>query len=478
VNALNGRSRLAAFALATIAAAWALFVMWNHAILDWYADAWRTYPPLLDVAWWQRLTDASSGHRMLTTQLLLWLDLHFYDGSQLLLRVFGIAGFLAVLVVFVRATARAADSPPWLRAQILLVLVLGVAWLGNARMLAHPFEANNVYLVVLLLALVAGILASHTATGLTRGARVGIGILGVSAAFVFGSGVALLPATLVLILIVRGRRADIAATAGFVVVAAALWIALPGYDGEADYMRIAPIEQSDLLVRWLASPMLYVGLPLVEPDVARTIPVAPVSAMFVRTAETIHQSFGTVWDMTMPQRLIGIVGVAWLAQASVAAWRGRRPQLAVFGLTLAWMGFGAGALLAVLRVDYFARQYAIDLHHQLHATRYLPWSCLFWSGLGAASLAQYAATFRPVRVGAATGVLALVALGSGFGGHVWSAEIKKTAAAQSAAAREGREPSLWLETEPDAFRAAIEPAKRHQVGPFAPARTGAGQSQR
>lgn len=453
---------IVALALAALAAAWALYASWAHAILHWYADAWRVYPLLLDVSWWQAALLPDNGHRPVASQLLRWLDLHAFAGDQRLLRAVGVAWLLAVLLLLARATLRAADSPPWLRAHVLLALVLGVAWLGNARMLTHPYEAVHVYLAVLLLVIAAMHAARAGGAPLSARGRIAIGACGVLATFVFGPGIVLLPAVSVVLLLVRARPADHAAIAAALLVALGLYLSLPGAEGVRNSLQWAPLAQADLLLRWLATPVLFLGLPLADPAAARAIPFAPVASIVLPVAELWQQHLGEVWTTVWPQRLAGTAGVLWLLQASISIWRGRRPQLAVLGLVFAWFAFGTGALISLTRSEYFAA-----LPREVHAARYLPWSCLLWSGVAAASLARHDARDPSLRLAGAVAAMAILLLASNFGGHAWSARVADLAAEQSAAARDGREPPAWGETVPSEFRAAIEPARRHRVGPWA-----------
>lgn len=451
-----------AWLLAGAAAGWALYVAWAHAVLHWYADAWYVYPQLMNLSWKKAVLLPENGHRLVVSQMLRWIDLHAFGGNQQLLRTVGVAWVSGVLFLLVSATARA-EGPRWLRAQVLLILVLGVAWLGNVRMLSHPYETVHVYLVMLLTMLTAGVLARSVTVPMSGRERVMLGVYGSMAALVFGSGFALLPAVLVVLVLTRARPLEYSAVAAGLIVVSVLFFALPGAD-DVRGLTVAPVRQFDLALRWIATPVLFLGVPLVDPAVAQTIPFAPAASIASQVAELSRQQLGDVWTSAVPQRLVGTIGVAWLLQASLAAWRGRRPQLAVFGLLLAWFAVGVGVLIALTRTQYFAGQ-----PRQLHAVRYLPWSCLFWSGLAAATLTQYAARLQPVRVAAAVTALAVVLLASNVGGHAWSAEQAAMAAAQSAAALEGREPTAWGETVPSLFHAALPMARERRVGPWADA---------
>ena len=452
---------VSAVLLTIVAAVWALYVVWAHSVLHWYADAWYVYPQLMGLPWDRAVVLPENGHRLMVSQLLRWIDLHAFGGNQQLLRAVGVAWVSGSLLLIVRAAAGAADSPRWLRAQVLLVLVLGVSWLGNARMLGHPYEAVHVYLVMLLAMLTASLLARSVTAPLPVRERVLLAAGACAAAFVYGAGFALLPAVLVVLVLTHARAADYSAVALGLIVVAVLFFALPGA-GELRGLSIAPGRQIDLALRWIASPFLIVAVPLIDPAVAKTIPFAPAASFASQIAELSRERLGDVWASALPQRLIGLVGVVWLLQASLDAWRGRRTQLVAFGLLLAWFAVGTGVLIAVTRTQYFVGQ-----PRQLHAVRYLPWSCLFWSGLAAATLTQYAARLRTGRVAAAVIALAVAVLASNIGGHVWSAQQSAMAAAQSAAARGGREPEAWGETVPSLFHAALPMARERRVGPWA-----------
>lgn len=450
-------------ALAALAAAWCLYVVLRHPVLHWYADAWRVYPQLMELAWWQAAVAIDNGHRPVVSQLLRWLDLHVYAGDQRLLHGVALAWIAACILVLARSAWRAPGVDVHIRALAVLALVLGIAWLGNVRMLSHPYEAVHIHLVLLLAALAAAMLAARGATALPTGRLVALlGIAG-SAAFVFGPGVVVLPTVLVMLLLARASRREVVAAIAAIGLMLALYFAMPGAAGVGNSLAFTPLAQADAGLRWLATPMLFLLLPALDPDAAASVPVAALRVPLVAFAEAWQQQVGDVWTTAGPARVVGLAVVAVHAWLMLAALRARPQPLAVLGLSLATFALGVGALIALTRVDYFA------VHpREIHAARYLPWSSLAWAGIAVAWLARPLDSSVARWRSAAILAVALACLASNIGGHRWAIRVAALAAEQSSAAREGREPAEWGETVPADYQRALNPARERSVGPWAP----------
>jgi hypothetical protein len=448
--------------LAVLAAAWCLYVVLRHPVLHWYADAWRVYPQLMELTWWQAAVAIDNGHRPVLSQVLRWLDLHGYAGNQRLLHAVAVGWIVACMLVLAAAAWRAAGTAASTRAQAVLVAVLGIAWLGNVRMLSHPYEAVHIHLVLLLAACAAAILAARGDGALSAGRRAALLACGVGAAFVFGPGVVLLPAVLVILLLTRAPLREIVAAVVAIGLMLALYFAMPGAAGVGNSLAFDPLAQVDAALRWLATPLLFLLLPALDPDAAAAVPVAALRTPLVALAQAWQQHVGEVWTTAGPGRVVGLAPVLAYAWLIIGALRARAQPLAVLGLTLATFALGVGALIALTRVDYFA------LHpREIHAARYLPWSSLAWAGVAVASLARPLEPTVARWRSAAIITVAIACLASNLGGHRWAIRVAALAAEQSAAAREGREPAEWGETVPADYRRALEPARARAVGPWA-----------
>lgn len=462
VHAAAAVSVAVPLALAVLAAGWCLWVVLRHPVLHWYADAWRVYPQLMELAWWQAALTPDNGHRPLPSQVLRWIDLHHFAGDQRLLLAVALAWIAACLGVLAMGAWRVRDAGAPTRALAVLVLVLGIGWLGNARMLSHPYEAVHVHLVLLLVAIVAVILARRGDEALGRARRAALLGCGLAAAFVFGPGVVLLPTALLMLVLTRAPVRDALAAAVATAVMLALYFALPGAAGVGDSLAFAPLAQADVALRWLATPLLFLLLPALDPDAAAQVPFAALRAPLSAAAGAWQHGIGEVWTTAGPARTVGLAVVFAYAWLLYRAARGRALSLAVLGLSLAGFALGVAALIALTRVEYFA------LHpREIHAARYLPWSTLAWAGLALAWLAGPAtgAAARGRRIVVVT--VACACLASNLGGHRWAIRVAALAAEQSAAARAGREPAAWGETVPADFHRALAPARARGVGPWA-----------
>lgn len=422
-----------------------------------YADAWRLYTKLLEQPFLTGVTSADNGHRELLPNAVRWIELHLLGGDQTLGIVLGAGLAIAAAAVWLRAIAQAPTDPA-ARAAAGLIAVLGLFWLGNERALAHAHESVRVYLIVLCL------LSALTRTAGGRvdaRASAGAAVPALLATLTFGSGIASFGAIAIVMLLGRATRA------AWGIWAAGLAIALGLYLGGASSavtgtVTFDPIGQLVLLVRWLASPFVYVFWPLLDPAVATLVPGAPLRAATTAAAGAFTAHLGPVQTSIWPQTLIGAAGLSALLVASWRAWR--RPDITVparrVALGVAWFGLAVGGLIALSRSAYF-----VEFPDQLHAPRYLPWSSLFWAGLLSAALLGPGRRARPAL---ALLVAAVVAPSS-----LWMAELarsmQRTAERTAIAAVVGLLPDSQPlgETVASELAAALPTLRRGGLGPYA-----------
>lgn len=401
---------LAARALALLYALVGVAAMWWLSPRVPYADAWRFLGHFLQAPFPQDVLAPDNGHHEVLPNLVRVLELHAFAAGQWLQVVVGIALALATVLVLrmdIRALPDAAG-----RAAGLLAAVLGVFWLGNVRALGHGNESVHAYCVTLFLAIGLHALSKG------RPGRAGIAdavlaaACGLAAAFSFGSGIACFAGFFAVLLLQRAPWPRwLALAAG---LALTLWLLrLDGGTGAAAVV-FAPLRQGELLLRWLAGPLLYAGWPLLDPQVAAQLPVAAVRAPVQAIARTCEGMFGPTLLARWPHLLLGVAGSGWLAVLACRAWRGRAPAAtatALAGIGLACFAAAVGAMIATVRFGYF------DAHpDQLLAPRYLVWSSLFWAGLLLATIAQ---ARRPARALALALMVALALLPS----QLWMAKL-------------------------------------------------------
>jgi hypothetical protein len=174
--------------------------------------------------------------------------------------------------------------------------------------------------------------------------------------------------------------------------------------------RLAPLLQAGALMRWLAGPFVYAAWPALDPSVAAQIPSGFVRAPVLGLANAYQATFGPVMLARWPHLLIGMAGFALLGLQSVRTWR-RPIASALLGTGLAWFALAVGALIAVVRLQYFHAH-----PEQLLASRYLVWANLFWSGLAISAVAHA----RHARQTLAIAVVAALLL---LPSQAWMAEL-------------------------------------------------------
>lgn len=365
-----------------------------------YADQWRFYARLIEQPFPANVLAADNGHREVLPNLVRLAELRWFGANQQVQIAIGVMLALATWLLLARVIWRDASSRA-LRVAAVLLLSIGVFWLGNQRALAHANDAVHAYLVTTFLVLGLMLVARarpHAEAGFATLAT----LCALAATFSFGSGVATLPALLFVLALRRAPlRAWLPVLAGLV-IAVVLYVSGAGHDTTTT-LRVDVFAQLGILLRWLAAPFVYVFWPLLDAAVAAMLPT-PAREIALPVAGAWTGLFGDVHRALWPQALIGAIGIASLIAAGVRErrmWRLPAPAPRI-ALGVAFFALAVGAIVAISRLDYF-------LVHpdQVQAPRYLVWSSLFWSALAIAALLR----MRRARLGFALafGAAALIA---------------------------------------------------------------------
>ncbi|HEX4885674.1 MAG TPA: hypothetical protein VFX05_16130, partial [Casimicrobiaceae bacterium] len=257
------------------------------------------------------------------------------------------------------------------QAAAALVVAVAVFWLANARMLMHPIESVQTYLVLLMLVAGGGFVARwlEAAPGSARGrhlaAALGCAFVGT---FGFGTGLVAFPALAVVLVVGRAPLAAVASVLAAMLAALALYLLLPGGGHVPGVAAIDPWRNLQVAAQWLASPVATLtGEPL-HPGTSSLVPIEP------RLVPPGSLPPLAAW--------IGFAGMAALALASLQRWRrGRLGRTETLALALGWFALGAALLVGLTRLKYF------EAHpDQLFAGRYLPWPCMLWASLALLAL--------------------------------------------------------------------------------------------
>ena len=373
-----------------------------------YADPWRFTRKLLEMPWPSNVLVSDNGHREILPNLVRHAELAWLHGNQWL--QIGTGALLAMATVWLLARIIKTDAlAPPVRAAATLLGALSIFWLGSQRVLTHANESVHAYLITV--ALVAGV--ALLLRGDRRGAALAA-VCGVAATFSFGSGVAVFVGLAAVLVVRRAPLSHGLPLIVGLVVAVALHLGM-GRTGMPSEMVLKPLAQLDVLLRWLASPFIYLAWPALDPAAAQQLPFAPVRSVAHSIADTYQSLFGPVMTSRWPHLLIGAAGVVGLLGMSWRTWqRGRTAGAGEsVALAMAWFGLSVGGLVALSRWSYFA-----DYPTQLAAPRYVAWSWLFWSGLMLWATVRVGLR-RPRRVAGIVLLLALVAVPS----TVWMAYL-------------------------------------------------------
>ena len=382
-------------ALALVVVGWGVLVVARYGWRDLFADAWRLYANALTLGFPGSVLALENGHRPVLPALLRAAELYWLDADHRLQWIAGLGLALCSVAGAWWIVLRDRDVHPVSRAAAMLATGLAVFWLGNARMLLHPVEAVQTYLVVLALVIGAALAAEVARRpGASLPALAGCVACAFVATFAFGTGVVAFPALAVTLLAARAPLRSLAMLAAGLGLTLAIYFALPAGAQVAPVVALDPWHNLQIAAQWLASPVAALSA---GPQHARGAPVPFVPRV-------------VGWDqMPSVATLIGLGAMAALVVATFLAWRGgRATRTQLLGVALGWFALGAALLVGLARLRYF------EAHPgQLFASRYLPWACLLWAGLALVALgaprAMRLASLRPaVAVVLAVAVAGLV----------------------------------------------------------------------
>ncbi len=424
-----------------------------------YADAWQHYARLLSQPFPASVIAAENGHPELFANLLRLASLRWFDGDELPQILIGMLLALSSLAVFLLPLKGGCAQAPVTRAAIALVLALGIFWLGNARALLHDNESLHVYSVLLCLAGAIVLLQVDREQSPTQRRVLCASALCLLAALNFGSGSAAFIAVFVLLFVQRARLSSWLVVATSLLFTLLIYALLKGSSGVP--LSLHPLDQSVLALRTLASPLIYLFWPLVDPVAAASLPhsLAPIGGI----AHAWTSIFGDVRRSVFPQAIFGAGFVFVLLSAT---WRARQypasfDAIGQVGFALAWFGLAVAGLIALTRFGYF-----VEFPEQIYAPRYLAWSTLAWAGLLIVLLSRRGAGKIVL---ASTAMVSLVALAAEVGMTITMIHARDVADDTALAAVVGIWPDRDRsgETDTQVTQQASELMRPLHLGPFA-----------
>ena len=406
-----GRFAVIASAALAFAALYALAsgiaAVWRYGWLDLFADAFRHYATYLVLPFPAEILSADNGHRPVLPALLRVAELEFMHGDHRLQWAVGLALATASVLAGWRIVLRDERTDAVARAAAMLALSLAVFWLANGRMLLHPIESVQTYLV--LLALIGGA-ASATRFLRTQRRRWLAAALGCAfvATFSFGTGLVAFPALAVTLLAARAPLAAVGTLLAAMAATLALYVALPGGATVSAVLTVAPWHNLQVAAQWLASPVAALLSPPLAPGTGSLLPIAPRIA--------------PAGELPSLAAAIGLGAMVALAVATLRIRRrGTAGDTELLALALAWFALGASLLVGLARLAYFEAHPA-----ELFAARYMPWPCLLWAALALLALgAPCDSAYRHVPLAAAIiAAVAAIALAHNPFYEVWGRHVQ------------------------------------------------------
>ncbi len=341
-------------------------------------DQYRLYATYLGLPFPANAVQLENGHRPILPALIRLAEIRWLAADQKLQVAVGLGAAILSLILLARRILRDRPLSDIIAFACVAQAVLGLFWLGNARVLLHGNESVQMYGVILC-AVIAILTIDNSRTRFS-GLAVAVTCAScTAAAFTFGTGIASFVAAMLLAALARWRRVAIAILAVvFVGTGAFYLLGLPGSAGIRHTLLVEPAANLAILLRWLSAPLMCAWLghgdPLLVDWWRSPVGLANVA---LDSARSIGTLFGDAAVMN-ESLLVGAIGGVAFVIAMVDAWRQRATLSSTrfVAIGLATFALGVGLVVCVARLDAFAR-----FPGEVFADRYLPWSCLFWLGL-------------------------------------------------------------------------------------------------
>lgn len=370
-------------------------------------DQWRMYVTLLNLPFPQDILQLENGHRPIIPNLVRIAEIRWFAANQLLQISLGTcfamltAGFIAICAWGERALPLVA------RCAAVMLAVLGIFWLANARMLLHGHEALHAYLVTLMVTSASWCTWKASCGKPLR--WLGIASLCCSVAtFSFGPGIASFPAIMLLGALLRLRWRYLLVPVAVLALCLVLYLfVLPGDQGVRNTLDFQPIASATVMAQWLASPWANGWLGLANPPLQAWLPTSAHTSLsgsiLVNSANALVATTGIRWQSFTT--VIGVFGITvFLVRIGVFYQRRTRPSRAqALAIALCLFVLATAAIIGTGRLDYLRANPG-----QVYADRYLLWPCLFWMGLSLLVLLDLGRTRQ--RLIALSGLFVLILL--------------------------------------------------------------------
>jgi len=429
----------------------------NYALLQPTFDQYHEYALYLTQPFLDSVLMVENGHHPVFPALIANIEIALLHADQLLQLGIGSACVFGTALVLALVAWRH-DMPRAARATGVMLAVLGLLWLANARMLLQGVGQLQVYLVMLAvtLAIVCTWIAARNDSWRAIGAASAASAV---AMFTFGAGVGAFPTVLVLGALLRLRWPKLLLPLATFALCLLLYVfLLPGHRGVQGSLAIRPLDSLATAAQWLSSPWANAWLGLADPPLQPWLTQnlhrhSGLASLLAGTANALAAGVGLPWQSI--STLFGLLGVGVFVVQTATRLMRRIPFSRYTAVATGLCLFGAmtALVIGVGRLDY------LDANpNQVFADRYLGWPCLFWTGLTLLLLDSVSRRNRPALTNAALLTLLLLPvllLPTHRGWAGWAASMHQIAQRSAAAARS------------DVFDAAVFPdgadARREDV---------------
>lgn len=424
------------FALAALA--FALTTLCAIVNFSWRApmfDQWREYETFLGLPFPQNVLQLANGHRPILPNLVRVAEIQWFGADQSLQIVIGsLCAFLSAGVLAVAAYGER-KLPQVARWAGIMLAVLGLLWLGNARRLLHGSEALHGYMPTL--AVICACCFLYQARLRNSVVWVGAGCAACAmATFSFGLGLASFASALVLGLVLRLSWRWLLLLG--VTLALCVWLyvfALPGNEGVRGQLHVDPLATIELVAQWTAAPWNAGWLHFASvPGRTSTLRMLPEWAL-ATSARFMVDGLGISADQWC--FALGLIGICLFCVLVVRIfWRSDgATRLETLAIGVGVYALGSALITVLGRLVYFH-----DHPDQIYADRYLTWPSLFWCSLALLLLGTVSqmrsAVARSVGVGALV-ILPVALFVSQNNGAIWGSIVYRGAQQTAAALRSG-----------------------------------------
>jgi len=397
-------------------------------------DQWREYETFLGLPFPQNVLQQVAGHRPILPNLVRVAEIRWFGADQSLQLVVGnLCAFLSAAILAGAAYGER-KLPPVARWAGVMLAVLGLLWLGNARRLLHGTEALHGYMPTL--AAVCACWFLYRARQRDSAVWVGVACLACTiATFSFGLGLASFGSALVLGLLLRFSWRWLALVGACLALCVGLYVfALPGNEGVRQQLQINPLATIQLTAQWTAAPWHMGWLNLVSsarPPEYQTVP----ESFLLESARFMMDGLGISADQwCLALGLIGI-GMFCILVARIFLRGDTATRLETLAVGVGVYALGSALITVVARLDFLQ-------HHrdQIFADRYLVWPSLFWCSLALLLLGTMAqvrsAVMRTIGIGALLVLPVALSVSQNFGA-IWGALVYRSSQQTAAALRSG-----------------------------------------